>query len=96
LCTECFQEIHVAAQYEYLVCQTQQGYTTFENDQWLGKVAIDDDANGAHTSCPRVWQYLNDRGLQGWELVGAATLSTTQGKWVHETTNQLFLKRLKP
>ncbi|MFN2168090.1 MAG: hypothetical protein ACK2U9_17755, partial [Anaerolineae bacterium] len=51
---------------------------TFVNGQWAGEVSRDDaDAAQALSSCPEVWDYLNQAGSEGWALVTATTRNET-------------------
>jgi hypothetical protein len=60
--------------FEYRVCQAQQGRMTFADGVWLGEVAQDAaDVVAAFESCPQVWDYLNEAGAEGWEMVAATT-----------------------
>jgi len=56
--------------YEYRVCQSQQSRVTFVNGEWFGRYPFDpEDPAGSMESCPWVWEYLEEAGLEGWELV---------------------------
>ena len=75
--------------YEYQVCQVQRARVTFVNGSWLGEVAPSaENFEAALASCPAVWDYLQEAGREGWELVGAHDLQTTG-----ETLEKLYLKR---
>ena len=76
--------------YEYCVCTLQLNRVTFVNGEWQG--AIDpaaEDPNAALDSCPTAWDYLNQAGRNGWELVAAIDQPAQGG--THMQT--LFLKR---
>jgi hypothetical protein len=80
--------------FEYLVCQTQWGHVTFVNGEWRGSVDYtSEDVDAAYKSCPQIWEYLNRAGEEGWELVSAVTVTSTQSEGYAAATNQLFLKR---
>ncbi len=85
----------MSASYEYVVCQIQNSRITFVNGVWQGKIDYRNaDFNEAYNSCPYIWEYLQDAGLDGWELVAAVTQAAThEYKSTDSFTNQLFLKR---
>jgi len=65
-------------QFEYLVCQTQFSRVTFANGEWQGAVALNSgDTQSALDSCPQVWDYLNQAGRAGWQLITSATATIT-------------------
>lgn len=75
--------------YEYQVCAMQNGRVTFVNGEWQGAIAPEsEDPNQALSTCPAVWQYLQEAGQEGWELVSALNQPLED---VHLQT--LFLKR---
>lgn len=77
-------------QYEYRVCQIQQARVTFVNNQWAGLVPhTNSDAQKALNSCPQVWDYLNQAGANGWELVAVTTRTQEEG----DVVDVLYLKR---
>ena len=81
-------------QFEYLVCQTQFGRVTFANGQWQGTIAIGSgDSQAALDSCPQVWDYLNQAGRAGWQLITAANATITNEGQTSQVSYQLFLKR---
>lgn len=53
--------------YEYQVALVLQNRVTLVNGKWQGSLA--EDQGGAIESCPLVWDYLNETGAWGWELV---------------------------
>ena len=75
-------------QFEYLVCQTQYSRVTFANGEWQGSVALN-----ALDSCPQVWDYLNQVGRAGWQLIAAANATITNEGQTSQVSYQLFLKR---
>jgi hypothetical protein len=81
-------------QFEYLVCQTQFSRVTFANGEWQGTVALSGgDSQAALDSCPEVWDYLNQMGRAGWQLVTAANATITNEGQTSQVAYQLFLKR---
>lgn len=75
---------------EYRVCQTQQSRVTFVNGQWAGRIPkTEPDVQRAFNSCPEVWDYLNQAGAEGWDLVAVTTRMEDQGGVV----DVLYLKR---
>ncbi len=86
----------MAIVYEYLVCQTQWSYVTFVNGEWQGSVDYrSGNSEEAYRSCPQTWDYLNRVGQQGWEVVAAVNLTNTLSEGFSQSTNQLFLKRVR-
>lgn len=81
-------------QFEYLVCQTQYSRVTFANGEWQGSVALGSgDSQAALDSCPQVWDYLNEAGRVGWQLITAVNATITNEGQNSQVSNQLFLKR---
>ena len=81
-------------QFEYLVCQTQFSRVTFANGQWQGTVAISSgNSQAALDSCPEVWDYLEQAGRAGWQLITAANATITNEGQTSQVSYQLFLKR---
>ncbi len=54
-------------QFEYMVCATQLMHLTFVNGQWQG--SLPPNANGALETCPMLWDFLQEVGRNGWELI---------------------------
>jgi hypothetical protein len=76
--------------FEYRVCLVQQSRVTFVDGAWAGQVPQDQaNVQVAFNSCPVVWDYLDQAGAQGWELV-AANSRTESGSQPIEI---LYLKR---
>lgn len=76
--------------FEYQVCQVQLSRVTFANGRWLGTVPQDhEDIQHAFNSCPTVWEYLDQAGAMGWELVTVTTRTEAQG----QVMDVLYLKR---
>ncbi len=69
----------MARMYEYRVCQVQQQCITFVNGEWHGRVPLAEAAGASDPfgSCPKVWDYLQRVGPDGWELVAALTHQTS-------------------
>jgi len=81
-------------QFEYVVCQTQFSRVTFANGEWQGTVALNSgDTQAALDSCPQVWDYLNQAGRAGWQLVTATGSTMTSEGQTAQFAYQLFLKR---
>ena len=81
-------------QFEYLVCQTQYSRITFANGEWQGSIPLSSgDPQAALNSCPEVWDYLNQVGRAGWQLITAANATVTNEGQTSQVSYQLFLKR---
>ncbi|MBI1923708.1 hypothetical protein HYR99_05605 [Candidatus Poribacteria bacterium] len=77
--------------FEYQVCQIQESRVTFVNGVWQGeREMVPDNPDASLNSCPQTWEYLQEAGAAGWELVGALN-RYHPGVQVQ----QLFLKREK-
>jgi hypothetical protein len=68
----------VAKNYEYEVWMVQEDRVTFVNGRWRGsgnpaKMQKQDVAT-ALQSCPLMWDLLNEKGRQGWELVDVVAI----------------------
>ena len=64
----------MATSFEYHVCQVQQSRVTFVNGEWQGTGPLDAKRQEESLiSCPRVWDYLQHVGTEGWELVSTVT-----------------------
>jgi hypothetical protein len=84
----------MSQRFEYIVCQTQWGHVTFVNGDWQGTIDYQNaDQDAAYKSCPKIWEYLNRAGEEGWELVGTVMATTTHSEGYSHATNQLFMKR---
>ena len=70
--------------FEYMVCTAQLMHLTFVNGQWQGDLSP--DAPGALDTCPTVWDFLQEAGEGGWELV---TVNTAKDN----DLTTLYLKR---
>ena len=55
------------AQFEYMVCTAQLMHLTFVNGQCQGDLSP--DSTGALDTCPKLWDFLQESGQDGWELV---------------------------
>ena len=81
-------------QFEYLVCQTQFSRVTFANGEWQGSVPLSSgDSQAALDSCPQVWDYLQQAGRGGWQLVSAVNSTITNEGATSQVAYQLFLRR---
>ena len=79
----------MAERYEYQVCQVQAARVTFVNGTWMGSVSPETgDHDAAFNSCPVVWDYLQEAGREGWELVGAFSSPSAS-----DNLEKLYLKR---
>jgi hypothetical protein len=88
--------------YEYQVCRVNFQRVTFVNDRWQGDDVPESQRKDADIQrCPALWDYLQDAGRQGWELVTVVNSSFTSPR-VPETEGRpaeqvhfqlLFLKR---
>jgi hypothetical protein len=76
--------------YEYQVCSVQYARVTFVNGTWRGRAAMSEDTSASLESCPNVWDYLQEAGRDGWELVAVVTHPNQQQDTVQD---MLYLKR---
>jgi hypothetical protein len=76
--------------FEYQVCSAQYGHVTFVNNAWRGRIAFGstEDTNTLIESCPEIWEFLQEAGRDGWELVAVLTRQVKDG--VQEV---LYMKR---
>ena len=72
--------------FEYLVVFMEKDRVLRANGHWQGLVAEGED--GAHASCPSLFDYLEEAGAQGWDLVALDPEETG--------TAQLYFKRSHP
>ncbi len=72
--------------FEYLVVYVEQDRVLTANGHWQGTVEAEEE--GANESCPMLFDYLEEAGAQGWELV---TLDPEERR-----TAQLYFKRAHP
>jgi len=81
-------------QYEYLLCQSQEGKITFVNNKYigtfLGDQVVNEDRERMFDSCPAITVFLQDLGQQGWELVSAYCVVGEYGMF-----ERLYFKRAK-
>lgn len=64
----------MATSFQYQVCQVQQSRVTFVNGEWQGNAHLDPEREAESIdSCPRVWEYLQRAGAEGWDLVSTVT-----------------------
>jgi hypothetical protein len=80
----------MAQNYEYQVCMSQYGRVTFVNSVWQGRLPIGEDTNASLESCPNIWEYLQEAGRDGWELV---TVITHPQETPGAAQDVLYLKR---
>ena len=58
--------------FEYRVCQIQHSRVTFVDGKWQGGKPCDPEhSRDSLESCPDVYQFLQEAGVVGWELVSA-------------------------
>ncbi len=62
--------------YEYLYCICVDDRVQWANNQWAGEgdPLTAKDPEKLIDTCPRVFDFLNQRGQQGWELVAATNV----------------------
>lgn len=66
--------------YQYRVCQVQSNRVTFVNGKWTGTLPPEaSNFKNAMETCPRVWEYLNTAGEQGWELITSTPIKPDAG-----------------
>ena len=79
--------------FEYLVCMAQEGRVTWVNGQWIGtKQPADYSEKEALASCPRLWEFLEQKGTEGWELV-AVNAEVAKGELTGFWNDQVELTR---
>src|SRR5947209_7232903 len=99
----------MARMFDYRVCQVQQSHVTFVNGEWQGRVPLSEAAGASDpfASCPKVWDYLQRVGPDGWEIVAAAVRPATtslrgqeqqadsglNATLTHDSYDVLYLKR---
>ena len=76
-------------QYEYLICSTQLNFVTFVNGQWQG--VLPPNAAGALQTCPKLWDFLQEIGSEGWELVSVVANQVDEQA---DPLTTLYLKRV--
>lgn len=69
--------------FEYLVVYAEQDRVLRANGHWQG--TEDPDSDQGRASCPSLFEYLEEAGAQGWELVAIDPEK--------EGTVQLYFKR---
>jgi hypothetical protein len=73
------------ARFEYLVVYMEKDRVLTANGHWQG--TVDRGQDGDRDSCPALFEYLEDAGAQGWELVAVDPEETG--------TAQLYFKRTR-
>ena len=81
--------------YEYLVCVEQETRVTWVNGVWAGTKKGEIPAPQEFQTCPHTWEFLNEKGEEGWELVSVAPVTRTVDDIVHES-EKLYLRRPVP
>ena len=72
--------------FEYLVVYMERDRVHTANGHWMG--TVDKGEDGDHDSCPSLFDYLEDAGAQGWDLVALDPEEVG--------TAQLYFKRSHP
>ena len=86
------QSTEKATRYEHLVCQAQFDRVTFVNNDWTGEGDSERPDIGDLDTCPYVWDFLDEKGEEGWELVSVISKTSTDDEGDYPYL-QLFLKR---
>ncbi len=78
--------------FEYQILQSQNAAVTFVNGQWQGEGSPQQATEAADplAGCPVLWDYLDQAGEQGWELI-ASSPHPREGV----TVEVLYLKKEK-
>ncbi len=72
------------SRFDYMICSAQLMRVTFVNGRWQGN--LPPDTPGALNTCPDLWEFLQQVGNNGWELVAVTTEPTS-------ALETLYLKR---
>lgn len=84
----------VSAAFEYEVWLVQDDRVTFVNGRWRGAgdplLMTGAEIARALKSCPLLWDLLNEKGRDGWELISLMSFSTDGAEGV-----KAFLKRAR-
>ena len=75
--------------WEFEWCQVQYGRITYVNGAWKGE---GDASNEKMNTCPNVWQYINERGKDGWEIASSHGYEVVAGD-VQDAIQVVILKR---
>ncbi|MBI3468476.1 MAG: hypothetical protein HY000_36200 [Planctomycetes bacterium] len=79
--------------FEYQVCYCLIDRVTFVNGRWLGADIPESQRKQEDVlSCPLIWEYLQNAGAVGWELVSVIDSPYAIGKGDQRLRNY-FLKR---
>lgn len=81
--------------YEYLVCVEQENRVTWVNGAWAGAKKGEVPGHEEFQACPHTWEFLNEKGADGWELVSVVPVTRTVDDAVYES-EKLYLRRLIP
>ncbi len=73
--------------FEYMICSAQLMHLTFVNGQWQGD--LPPGVNGALDTCPKLWDFLQEAGDDGWELITVTSFVKP------DELTTLYLKRKK-
>ncbi|MDM8518605.1 hypothetical protein QUF64_01055 [Anaerolineales bacterium HSG6] len=74
--------------FDYMICSSQLMRITFVNGRWQG--TLPPDMPNALNTCPDVWEFLQQVGSNGWELI--STNAEANGENSQSITT-LYLKR---
>ena len=83
------------SKFEYLVCLRQDSRVTWVNGVWTGAKEGEIPEPKDFDSCPHTWEFLNEKGAEGWELVSAIAIIRTIDHVDYES-EELYLKRAIP
>ncbi len=82
----------MSTRYEHQVCYSVFDRVTFVNGVWQGADIPESQRKQSDVeTCPLAWDYLNEAGADGWELV--AVLETVAPGKGQPSVRTLFLKR---
>ncbi|MBU1222106.1 hypothetical protein KKF34_18950 [Myxococcota bacterium] len=77
--------------FKYKVCQMQFGRITFVNGTWNGKIDYQsDDTEAAINSCPNDYEFLEEQGSDGWELVSVVSLTDIEKLYLKKKNSKPF------
>jgi hypothetical protein len=70
----------MAGRYEYEVWMVQEDRVTFVNGRWRGPGnparMLGEDVARALQNCPLIWDLLNEKGAEGWELIDVVNVQS--------------------
>ncbi|MDM8527057.1 hypothetical protein QUF58_02490 [Anaerolineales bacterium HSG24] len=74
--------------FDYMICSAQLMRITFVNGRWQG--TLPPDMPNALNTCPDVWEFLQQVGSNGWELISTSAESNGEN---NQSITTLYLKR---